>query len=130
VLWSICIRVARWFLFEPKISIWVNFGRSCNRRCWYVLWPFGIFYRHLGYFMTILYTLCLFGTFFLVWVYCVDKDLATLVNISISVNKVTMMKRRILMASFKIHSKNILDLRILKLRGANSLSIKKISQRC
>jgi hypothetical protein len=49
-------RVARWFLFEPKIPLWVNFGGSCNGRCWYInghlvnfmaiwhiLWPFGIF---------------------------------------------------------------------------------------
>jgi hypothetical protein len=24
------IRVARWYIFRPKIAIWVNFGRSCN----------------------------------------------------------------------------------------------------
>jgi hypothetical protein len=23
-------RVARWFVFKPKIEIWVNFGGSCN----------------------------------------------------------------------------------------------------
>jgi hypothetical protein len=28
-----------------------------------VLWPFGIFYRDLGYFVTILYILYSFGTF-------------------------------------------------------------------
>jgi hypothetical protein len=28
-------------------------------------WSFGIFYRHLGFFMTIWYSLCSFGTFFL-----------------------------------------------------------------
>jgi hypothetical protein len=27
--------VARWYTFEPKIPIWVNFGSSCNGRCWY-----------------------------------------------------------------------------------------------
>jgi hypothetical protein len=26
-------RDARWFVFKPKISIWVNFGGSCNGRC-------------------------------------------------------------------------------------------------
>jgi hypothetical protein len=31
--------VARWYILEPKILIWVNFGRSFNRRCWYFLWP-------------------------------------------------------------------------------------------
>jgi hypothetical protein len=40
-----------------KIPIWVNFGGSCNGRCWYILmaiWsilgPFGIFCGHLVYF--------------------------------------------------------------------------------
>jgi hypothetical protein len=40
--------------------------------------PFGIFYGHLGYFMTIWYTLCSFGTFFPVLVSCTKKNLATL----------------------------------------------------
>jgi hypothetical protein len=40
-------RVARWFIFRPKIAIWVNFGGSCNGRCWYILWTFGLFYNHL-----------------------------------------------------------------------------------
>jgi hypothetical protein len=26
-------RAARWYIFRPKIGIWVNFGRSCNGRC-------------------------------------------------------------------------------------------------
>jgi hypothetical protein len=33
-------RVARWHIFKPKALIWVNFGGSCNGRCWYILWPF------------------------------------------------------------------------------------------
>jgi serine/threonine protein kinase len=36
-------RVARWFLFEPKIPICVNFGGSSSERCWYILCPFGEF---------------------------------------------------------------------------------------
>jgi hypothetical protein len=40
--------VARWFDFKP---IWVNFGRSLIGRRWYILWPFGLFYGHLAYFM-------------------------------------------------------------------------------
>jgi hypothetical protein len=36
--------VARWYIFKPKIPTWVNFGRSCNGRCWYFLWPFCLFY--------------------------------------------------------------------------------------
>jgi hypothetical protein len=26
----------------PKIQIWVIFGWSCNGRCWYILWTFGL----------------------------------------------------------------------------------------
>jgi hypothetical protein len=56
-------RVARWHIFKPKISFWVNFGGPCNGRCWYILWPFGIFYvllfgifgGHMEYFMVIWY---------------------------------------------------------------------------
>jgi hypothetical protein len=29
---------------NPKIRIWVIFGGSCNGRCWYILWTFGIFF--------------------------------------------------------------------------------------
>jgi hypothetical protein len=38
--------------------------------CWYILWPFGIFYGHLVYFMAIWYILRLFGIFFPVLVCC------------------------------------------------------------
>jgi hypothetical protein len=40
------------------------------------IWPFVIFYGHLGYFMTICYILC---TFFPVLVSRIKKNLATLV---------------------------------------------------
>jgi hypothetical protein len=65
---------------KPKISIWVNFGGPLIG---YILWPFGIFYRHLGYFMTIWYFSCSFGTFFPVWVIFTQKNLATLRRSSI-----------------------------------------------
>jgi hypothetical protein len=48
-------RVAGWCIFKPKIQIWVNFGGSWNKRCWYILCPFGIFYGHLPYFLAIWY---------------------------------------------------------------------------
>jgi hypothetical protein len=54
-------RLARWYIFRPKIEIWINLGGSCNRRCWYILLTFGIFYGHLKYFMDIWYSLCEFG---------------------------------------------------------------------
>jgi hypothetical protein len=34
-------RVARWYVFKPKIQIWVNYVGPGNGRCWYILWPFG-----------------------------------------------------------------------------------------
>jgi hypothetical protein len=35
-------RVARWYIFKPKISIWVIFGGPWNGKGWYILLPFGI----------------------------------------------------------------------------------------
>jgi hypothetical protein len=45
-----------------------------------ILWPFGIFFEHLGYFMTIWHIVCSFVTFFPVLVSCTKKNLATLVR--------------------------------------------------
>jgi hypothetical protein len=59
LLWPLCaspplpIRVARCFIFIPKIPIWVNFGGPWIVKCWYNLWPFGIFYDPLGCIMNI-----------------------------------------------------------------------------
>jgi hypothetical protein len=33
-------RVARWFVFKPKIPIWVNFGAPYIGKCLYISWPF------------------------------------------------------------------------------------------
>jgi hypothetical protein len=44
----------------------------------HILWPLGIFCRHLGHFMTIWYILCSFGTLFPVLVSCTKNNLATL----------------------------------------------------
>jgi hypothetical protein len=40
-------RVARWYIFRPKIAILVNFEGPCNGICWYNIWPLGLFYFHL-----------------------------------------------------------------------------------
>jgi hypothetical protein len=40
-------RVARCYIFKPKIPIWVNFRGPWDEKVSYVLWPFGIFYGHL-----------------------------------------------------------------------------------
>jgi hypothetical protein len=72
-------RVARWYIFKPKIPIWVNFeGLGMEKvgvfsgslenitairyiyghlvhfmAIWYILCPFGTFYGHLVHFMAI-----------------------------------------------------------------------------
>jgi hypothetical protein len=55
------IRVARWYIFKPKISVWVNFGVSCNERFWKILCWFGLFYCHLVYFWSYWYIFPRFG---------------------------------------------------------------------
>jgi hypothetical protein len=75
----ILLRVARWFVFKPKMPNWENFSEPQIGKCWNILWPFGIFYGFLGYFVTIWYILCSFGTFFPVLVSCSKKNLATLI---------------------------------------------------
>jgi hypothetical protein len=64
------VRVARWYIFIPKILICPHFGEPWNGNegivyghleyftaMWYILLPFGIFYGHLVYFMAIWYIL-------------------------------------------------------------------------
>jgi hypothetical protein len=62
VVW-LASRVARWKIFKPKISIWVNSGGSWNGICWYSLWRFVLFYCHFVYFVVIWYILWSFGIF-------------------------------------------------------------------
>jgi hypothetical protein len=66
-------RVARCFLFKPKIPIWVNFGGPLIGKCcyilqyltgiWDILWPLGTF--------------CVQLILFLVWLIFTKKNLAT-----------------------------------------------------
>jgi hypothetical protein len=37
------VRVARCYIFMPKMTIWVNFKKPLNGNFLYILWPFGIF---------------------------------------------------------------------------------------
>jgi hypothetical protein len=46
----ISVRVARWYIFIPKIPLLIYFGRSCNGKVWYILWQIGIFEEHLVHF--------------------------------------------------------------------------------
>jgi hypothetical protein len=36
-------RVARWFVFMPKIQIFVTVFKALEWKTWYILWAFGIF---------------------------------------------------------------------------------------
>jgi hypothetical protein len=61
------IRVARWYVFKPKILILVSFVGPWNEKSWYILWPFGIHYinlvflRPLGNLVAIWYIFPCFG---------------------------------------------------------------------
>jgi hypothetical protein len=58
-------RDARWFVFKPKIPIWVNFGGYCNEKSWSILQPLEIsFGIHIV---------------FPILVFCAKENLATLV---------------------------------------------------
>jgi hypothetical protein len=64
-------RVARWFIFKPKILIWVNFGGPYIEKYWYIgmaIWnilrTFGIFYDPLGKFVFIWYIFSSFGNMY------------------------------------------------------------------
>jgi hypothetical protein len=44
-----------WYIVcKPKNP---NLGKSCSERCWYILWPFGLFYGRLVYFVAIWYVI-------------------------------------------------------------------------
>jgi hypothetical protein len=72
--WSVG-RDARWYIFLPKIPIWLNFGVPWNGKCWYIdandictyVWyilrPLVILYFHLVY----IHTLWSFGIIILFW---------------------------------------------------------------
>jgi hypothetical protein len=84
-----CTRVARWFVFKPKIPILVKFGGPWNRKCsyiydhlkyftaiWYNLLPLGILCWHLVYFFR-------FGMFGLrkIWQPCIVSPRIISVNV-------------------------------------------------
>jgi hypothetical protein len=72
--------VARWLVFEPKIPIWVNFGGSCDGRCWCILWPFGLFDGHLAIFYGILEYFMVIWYISTVLISFSKKNLATLIQ--------------------------------------------------
>jgi hypothetical protein len=75
-------RVARWHIFKPKVPVWVNFGGPWNIKVGILcICPFVIYYGHLVDFMAMWYIGGnLVYIFSLVLLYCVEKNLATLLN--------------------------------------------------
>jgi hypothetical protein len=70
--------VAFWYILWP-------FGLTYGHlvyfvAIWYISWPFGIFSFHLVYFVAIWYILWSIGILFPVLVYCIQKNLATLLS--------------------------------------------------
>jgi hypothetical protein len=63
-------RVARWFIFKPKIPLWVKFGGPWNGKCCSILLPLGIFFGHLVLFLAVWYSLWSFGIFLV----CLDHE--------------------------------------------------------
>jgi hypothetical protein len=43
------------FSHQKKQTLWAYFGGMWNLKCWYILWPFGLLYGHLVYYMAIWY---------------------------------------------------------------------------
>jgi hypothetical protein len=65
---------------KQKSQIWANFGVSCNRRCWYILWPFGLILHPFGTFLGHVVFLFLFGIYLHVWICYTKKNLAPLAH--------------------------------------------------
>jgi hypothetical protein len=60
-------RVARWYIFKPKIPSWVILEGLAMEDVGNIIWPFGLFYDHMVYFMAIWCILWLFDTFMSTW---------------------------------------------------------------
>jgi hypothetical protein len=88
VVMSVVANVARWYIFTPKISIWVNFGKSCNGTCWYFYANLFYFKAIMVHFMAIRYILWSFSNFSPVLVCCTENNLATLVVATILVTRI------------------------------------------
>jgi hypothetical protein len=65
------------YIFKPKIPICVSSEGSCNGRCRYTLWLFGLIYGHMMYFMVIWSHLVYISPF---WYFVPKKNLATLIH--------------------------------------------------
>jgi hypothetical protein len=73
--------VDKWYIFKPKLPLWVNFGGfSCMENVGLGMYftPFGIFSGHLEYFKVILLSLFWYVTPRKIWQPCsIHKPVAT-----------------------------------------------------
>jgi hypothetical protein len=78
------VRVARWYIFKPKIPLWVNFKGLVKGDVGMFRDHFGALYGQLVYFCHVVYILHIwsFGIFSLVLVCCTKKNLATLKGVA------------------------------------------------
>jgi hypothetical protein len=53
-IWQLWSRVARWYVFKPKIQIWVIILGPRHEKGWYILLWFVVYYSHFVYFKAIL----------------------------------------------------------------------------
>jgi hypothetical protein len=90
--------------FQTKNSNLCKFSRALDWKNGYSLCPFGIFYGHLGYFMTIWYILYSFGKFFLVLVSWTNKHLATLYNTLFTYKELVAIHRQVSSAEIFFHT--------------------------
>jgi hypothetical protein len=81
--------VAWRYIFNQKLQSCVNFGGSCNGRCWYILLTFGLFYGNFVHFMDIWYILWL-----LVYIFRTKINLTTLVNTKLPSDRETLKSDR------------------------------------
>jgi hypothetical protein len=78
-------RLALYFFTKPSAGLpdgifsdqnWVTFGGPWNVKCWYIQWPFGIYYDH--FIPVWKFSGNLRYVFFSILVHCAKKNLATL----------------------------------------------------
>jgi hypothetical protein len=62
-LFIIVNSVARWFIFKPKIPMWIHFGGPWNVKCCYISWSLGILHGHFLIYGSLVY----FSPFWYVW---------------------------------------------------------------
>jgi hypothetical protein len=53
-----------YFFQTKKIPIWLYFEGPLSGKCWYILWPFGIFYGHFVFLWSFVAHISRFGVLY------------------------------------------------------------------